>query len=320
MIAIHRTVDPNAFSDRNHLTVLRVFLASPSDVTEERRRLQTVLNELNSHGGLAEQQGLILRLLAWETAYSGMGRPEDVILDQMPIEQWDIFVGLLWTRFGLPSGGRDSDTGLPYDSGTEEEFRLAYRAWKETGRPHILFYRRNSLPREADAIDPVQLGRVQAFFREFGPDGKNPGLFTSYMSPSAFERRVRQDLTSLLPKIVESRRIPVKLPSGKYKVQPKDLNILASILAAYPMFQTPSGRNTVLAISGISRYVEIDLNGSSLSVASSLVVALNEFGEIGPDDTALGRLLIYVLSSSALPPLDKHAIMTIASNYGIKLS
>lgn len=44
----------------------------------------------------------------------------------MLVDQWDIFVGALWTRFGSPSGGRDPEAGLPYDSGTEKEFRRAH--------------------------------------------------------------------------------------------------------------------------------------------------------------------------------------------------
>jgi hypothetical protein len=183
-------------------TLISVFVASPGDVMEERTRLQLVINELNQPGGLAEQYGCTLRLLDWRDVVSGMGRPEKVILEQLPVKSWDVFVGVLWHRFGTPSGGRDPETGRFYDSGTEEEFRLAYCAWQKIGRPHILIYRRTASPPSVDDIDPEQLIKVKAFWREFSVDGEHPGLFQPYETPRDFERRVRSDLSKLLRRVI----------------------------------------------------------------------------------------------------------------------
>jgi hypothetical protein len=46
-----------------------------------------------------------------------MGRPEQLILDQ--IGQYDLFVGIMWRRFGTPTGVAGS--------GTEQEFDHALR-------------------------------------------------------------------------------------------------------------------------------------------------------------------------------------------------
>jgi len=185
---------------------LRIFMASPSDVADERGRLRQVIERLNQPGAFAEQNSLTLQLLAWEDAYSSMGRPEEPIIDQMPVENWDIFIGILWTRFGSPTSARDPETGLPYDSGTEEEFRLAYRNWKETGRPHIFFYNREGPPTRMQDIDPSQWMKVSAFLTEFRPAGAHPGLITSFNTPEDFERRVYDDLVKLLPRLVERSR------------------------------------------------------------------------------------------------------------------
>lgn len=188
------------------LTPLRIFLATPSDVAAERRRVHAVVEELNAHNGLAEQNGFTLRLLGWEDASAGMGRAQGVLLEQMPPQQWDIFIGALWTRFGTPSGGRDAATGRPYDSGTEEEFRAAHNAWLKTKRPHIFFYRRTTAPRSLEDIKLDQYQKVKAFFAEFGHDGEHPGLFTAYKNLTEFERRVRQDLTRKLLELAASAR------------------------------------------------------------------------------------------------------------------
>src|ERR1035437_8012018 len=116
---------------------IRVFVASPGDVAEERGRLTNVVGRLNEQ--LAEHLGVRLELKEWRQVAPGMGRPEDVILDQLPVETWDVFIGLLWLRFGMPP--RRNRAGEDHDSGTEEEFRLAYCAQKESARPRSLSYR-----------------------------------------------------------------------------------------------------------------------------------------------------------------------------------
>lgn len=102
--------------------------------------------------------------------------------------------------------------------------------------------------------------------------------------------------------------------------QPRDLQTLASILAAYHLFETPAGVKTVLGISGVGPYVNLNINGPAQVVASDLLVQANDFGEISPGDTAIGRLLAYISLDSALPPAHKETIAAIAVKYGIPLN
>ena len=115
-------------------TKVRIFVASPRDVDEERRRLALVVEHLNR--GLADWLELTIELLRWETHVApDTGRPEGVILDQLPPDQWDIFIGILWLRLGTETGGSDPDTGQPYFAGTEEEFKAAYRIVRRADYP-----------------------------------------------------------------------------------------------------------------------------------------------------------------------------------------
>lgn len=98
-----------------------------------------------------------------------------------------------------------------------------------------------------------------------------------------------------------------------------DIQRLLPVLSAYPLFQTPDGRATVLAISGVAPFVHLDLNGSALQVASSLLVKLNEYGEITPGDTAVGRLLAFIAADAALPPAHKDVIATVAAKYSLPI-
>ncbi|MDZ7363887.1 MAG: SUMF1/EgtB/PvdO family nonheme iron enzyme [candidate division KSB1 bacterium] len=187
-------------ADKNYKK-LRLFVASPGDVVAERRRLRDVVDELNRTGSLGDELGVTLEVLDWQTHVAPfMGRPEDVILEQLPVDAWDIFVGILWLRFGTPTGGTDPETGKAYDSGTEEEFLLAHKAWKKNKRPQILFYRCTRVPASLDDIDPDQHKRVKGFFAQFHANAEHPGPYQSFQTPEEFERRVRQDLIKLILK------------------------------------------------------------------------------------------------------------------------
>jgi len=66
------------------ITVLRIFVSSPSDLSEERKLLEGVVQELNLTW--PQQLGVSLDLIKWEThAFPGAGAdPQDVINHSLP--------------------------------------------------------------------------------------------------------------------------------------------------------------------------------------------------------------------------------------------
>lgn len=175
------------------LKTIQIFVASPGDVAKEKDALGDIVARLDRN--LGPPLGLRLELKEWRQVAPGMGRPEDVILDQLPVEGWDLFIGILWLRFGTPSG--ITRAGEDFDSGTEEEFRLAYRSWQRTQRPRIWFYRCMRPPKDA-TVDTAQLGKVQAFFQGFHAAGRTPGLVQEFRKTDDFAERVERDLSALL--------------------------------------------------------------------------------------------------------------------------
>ena len=112
---------------------LRVVLASPSDVQEERNLVPRVIEEINE--GVAEDRNLHLSLLRWETdAYPGFhpDGPQGLIDSLLGIEHSDILIGIFWWRMGTPVHDAPS--------GTVHEINKAIEAWREKGRPHIMIY------------------------------------------------------------------------------------------------------------------------------------------------------------------------------------
>jgi len=182
---------------RPPLVPMRVFVACTGDLCKEREAVETEIDSVNRD--FAVPQGMILQLLDWHDVSSSMGLPEEVILGAMSVEEWDILIGILWHRFGSPTGVLDSETGRPYKGGTEQEFKLAYKLYRETGRPIIRFYHcKSNLP--YDQLDPDQLKSVKAFLAEFEPDGAHPGLVEYYTDLGDFSDRVRRDLIAALKK------------------------------------------------------------------------------------------------------------------------
>lgn len=98
-----------------------------------------------------------------------------------------------------------------------------------------------------------------------------------------------------------------------------DLNRVILIFSDYPMFQTPGGRKTVLTLAGVDAIANVDLNGSARDVAAFVAVQLNDYGRTREGDFALGRLIQYVTSDDALPPVQKETLVAIAAKYGIAL-
>lgn len=203
---------------------LRIFAASPFDMATARAKVETVAASFTP---LADYFEFVLEVIDWRAVVPDMGRPEQVILDQLKPTAWDVFIGILWHRFGTPPGGQDPQTQEEYLSGTEEEFKTAYRLWKQYGQPRIMMYRcTRAIP--PDALDPDQFKRIKAFFAQFDAvKGKHPGLYQSFDTAKAFERLLHDNLQRLLleygeqishklvaPALVQSfaPRIPDNLP------------------------------------------------------------------------------------------------------------
>ena len=150
---------------------IKVFVASPGDVGRERESVKSVIDELNTT--IAPYKGLTLELVKWEThATPSMGRAQGVINSQLG--QYDIFVGVMWKRFGTPTGKAES--------GTQEEFQLAYEQWATTKSIRILFYfcQAPFMPRGLDEI--AQLQKVV----EFKESLAKLGLTWEYSSSAEF--------------------------------------------------------------------------------------------------------------------------------------
>jgi hypothetical protein len=167
---------------------LRLFVAAPSDVSKERIWLKEAVEEVNENHG--RPLGIHVEVVEWLDVPPLQGNPQEEIYKQFPVDTWDIFVGILWGRFGQPT---TSSANRIAESGTADEFYRARKSYFETGKPRVLFYRCIRKP-DLEKIDPRQLGKVRHFFQDFEPDGKHPGLVQNYKNKEEFGRHLRTHL------------------------------------------------------------------------------------------------------------------------------
>lgn len=165
------------------VTILRVFLASPDQLAEERNFAQYVVDELNRTW--LDQENLRLELVTCEThSFPDVGPDPQAVINRQIADDYDIFVGILWSNFGT----RTARAG----SGTEEEFDRAYKRYlADPKNVHIMFYFK-SAPMPPLELDPKQLAEIRAFRGQLGEKGV---LWWSFESADDFKDLLRIHLT-----------------------------------------------------------------------------------------------------------------------------
>lgn len=176
-----------------HNLVLQVFVASPSDVTEERKILDAVIAELNRTW--AGTLGLSFEALKWETHARPAFDidPQAVINAQIP-DDYDVFIGIFWSRFGTPTNRADS--------GTVEEFERAYARFKRTGSAPEIMLNFKETPLSPSKLDPTQLQALQDFRNSLSGKG---GLFSTFEDHAGFEASLRSHLSAIAQKFANEQ-------------------------------------------------------------------------------------------------------------------
>src|SRR5258706_8401132 len=89
--------------------VVRVMIASPSDVVQERRVIRDVIEEWTAVH--AEDRRTVLLPVGWETHSSpDMGDRPQAVLNKQLLKSCDLIVAVFWTRLGSPTGAAASGT------------------------------------------------------------------------------------------------------------------------------------------------------------------------------------------------------------------
>lgn len=216
---------------------LRVFLASPSDVEDERNLARKVLDRLRYDPFLLGK--VALEIVAWDNEGAGTPMlatltPQEAIAQNLPKpSDCDLVVVIFWSRMGTPlpedwvkpqalrylAGTEWASLDARYLSGTEWEYFDALQAAENQNRPRILVYRRT----QKQTFDPdepkyeengKQWRLVKAFFDAFrNPGGSSRRGYNQYATPAEFERNLEHHLKSQIKALLNSPPVRVAPPS-----------------------------------------------------------------------------------------------------------
>ena len=175
---------------------IRLFVSSPSDVADERKRVETVVDDLNDT--LGRTLHARIQVVSWVLdATPGLGRPQAVINKE--IGRYDIFLGLMKARFGTPTGKSAS--------GTEEEFDRALAQWKKNRSLRVLFYFSGQPLALRTLKETRQYEKVLAFRSRLS----GLGLMGEYKSVNELGTLLKRHLANCMQDVVDNYR---KLKEG----------------------------------------------------------------------------------------------------------
>ena len=178
------------------MTIVRVFLASPSDLHDERTAAPEVVTQANA---MLREVDCILELCVWQDRSPGFGRPQDQINED--VDRCDLFVGIVSHRWGSPTG--------EYSSGFEEEFERAVSRRRESGSPEIFLYFKHL----DDPSDPGdQMRRVLAFRERI--EMERELLYMEFRDTAEWRTSFLQDLVKFILKRVQQQHVSSTLSTA----------------------------------------------------------------------------------------------------------
>jgi uncharacterized protein DUF4062 len=188
------------------ITLYKIFIASPSDLKEERVLLEEIVDELNL--STFNNSGIKIELIKWETHVNpGIGEYTQGVINSDINQDYDVFIGLLWSRFGTPT--------KDYSSGTEEEFELAYKKFKENQSAlKIMFYFKQA-PISFDQIDTDSINAIRIFKSSLGSKGV---LYWDYSTNEEFQKLLRIQLTRKIQELHQDSSKKTKILDDKNEV------------------------------------------------------------------------------------------------------
>lgn len=164
--------------EKNLHNVLKVFIASPGDVYEERRILKEEIESINR---IIRDINWHIDLYGWEDTLPGTGRPQEHI--NKDVDCCDLFIGILWKRWGQSTG--------EFSSGFEEEFSRSKKRFSESKKPDIwILFKRIDTEIARDA--GPQLACVLKFRKE--QETLKQIFFQDFLDIEEFKRKIHEYL------------------------------------------------------------------------------------------------------------------------------
>lgn len=266
-------------------TVIKVMIASPSDVRPERSLAQTVIHEWNAIH--SNDRRFVLLPLAWETHSSpAMGARAQEVINTQLVADSDLLVAIFWTRRGTPTGASPS--------GTVEEIEEHIKA----GKPVMLYF--SNQPVRLDSLDEEQYKALRAFKQSVLKRGLVEEYDSVQQFKETFSRQLAQTIIARFPPAqnggaggASSGSLPQTgsaSPTARKRPSLEDRDLLSPLDADAEALLKEASRDrngAVLAVQTMGGY-SVDTNGKQF------------FGDGSPRDFAKARRILRELVALGL--------------------
>lgn len=188
------------------ITAVRVFLASPMDIVEERQVFRNALQKVNN--AIGRNLGIYFEVIGWEDyVLPGVGIDAQDVVNKQIKQEYDVFVGLFKSRIGTKTHRAIS--------GTVEEYELAQMKRISCPELQIMCYYFDSPGCENEEIQNLK--------QRMNNDGV---LYTQVPQPDLFEEMVFNHFSKMLLQFAQKYR-SVNGMSGRFK---KDRSVAVAII------------------------------------------------------------------------------------------
>lgn len=192
----------------NNIYEIKCFIASPGDTLEERNACEKVFDEINH--GLGSCLGFHIVPVRWEKdVYPSVGEYGQQVINQQMEENYDLFIGIMKSRFGTPTPQAGS--------GTEEEFNIAYERFQNGEIGNIFFYFGATKMSPYD-LDIDQFKKVKEFRKKIEQDGV---VTMQYQGLEDFKKQLKSNLEDYFNKNKPSKKKRIKTDKEEIIVKSK---------------------------------------------------------------------------------------------------
>jgi hypothetical protein len=161
-------------------TVYQVFIASPSDVKDERQIIKNVLYRWNTHHS-CEKQKVFLPITWEDNSYPESGTSPQIAINKQVLKDADLLIGVFCSRFGTQTEN--------YPSGSAEE----YREHLDSHKPAMLYFCNDPIERHNLDDDQYQA------LKQFKDSCQNKSFYREYCK-NEFEKLLYDNLINLVNK------------------------------------------------------------------------------------------------------------------------
>lgn len=186
---------------------IKVFISCPSDVEDEK---DIAIRACESVSRMLAKEKISVKPIHWRKDVLPIitGKdPQKIIDEHLKEAEYDIYIGILWKRFGEPQ-----DNGK---TPTEGEFEDALLRYKQTQKPltTVFFKQKEFLPH--NQYETLQYLEVQKFQEKIKSHGF--GIYNAFTTELEFQEKVNETIYEFVRRLISIKDDEIHVARVQYK-------------------------------------------------------------------------------------------------------